>query len=158
MEYLFAPVATEARRFVLRECNIGDRNDRIANHVIGTAGNTVVVIERCRIATAVGLFYAASSAPTIQYSSILDNYFDVASGWGLLTTLGMRFSTVSRNRAAASWDIITATVASVYNAIGENFMRGGAITTTGSSGNSAIVGNTQVTVTGVGSDSLAGNT
>lgn len=158
MDYLFFGSGLESRRFILRECNIGNAEDPLANHVFGTDSNQIVTVERCRISTLVGLCYAATSAPTLQYSQIVNNYIDSPSGWELLTTMGMRLSSVHGNRATALWNITYGTVASIYNNIAGNFMRGGAITTTGSTGNSAIVGNTQVTVTGVGSDSIAGNT
>lgn len=158
MEYLFFGSGLESRRFILRECNLGNADDPLANHVFGTDANQILTVERCRISTAVGLCYAAASAPSLQYSEIKDNYIDAPSGWELLTTMGMRLSSVHGNRSTALWNITYGTVASIYNSLIGNFMRGGAITTTGSTGNSAIVGNTQVTVTGVGTDAITGNT
>lgn len=161
LDYLFRVSGTQQRNFTLRELNIGAPEDSSSpefGHVFSTTGSVIATVERCRIATATGLFTATSAAPTVQYSLIRDNMFLGAASWQLLSTIGMRFSLVQGNRAAASWDIVFGTAASVYNSIVGNHMRAGAITTTGSSGNNAISGNTQATITTVGSDSAAGNT
>ena len=124
MEYLFCGSGREGRRFFLRECNLGNAADPLANHVFGTTSNQIVTVERCRISRAVGLCYAAASVPQLQYSAILENYIDSPSGWELCTTMGLRLSSVQGNRSTALWNI-TYTGAGIYNSILGNFMRGG---------------------------------